>query len=333
MARFREIAFGRVVALAAGGCCLLSVALGTFTLVHVCLRAKGVERAKLGAAGLILLALGGAAGVMAVRFWKSPLPAAPIQPLAPEHMWALEDFRSDLESTEVWPQGKAGLFWWNQAARTFADKPAEGVIELQRLTVEHPGSLRFCHALIVDLLAAERLEEAKEEIARISRFPLREGTPTLLWWLWIENVADKGDPVSLEAAVGDCLGKLPVRGRLLVLDHAACRCFVRPVGSQWIGLADRFSAEALQLAPLVATVRGTRGSVLVELGRLEEAEALLLPVFEGSTKGVNRGFSALYLAIIARRRGQPQKAVRLAREARRYEPVGFVDDRLKAEGL
>ncbi|MBN9693621.1 MAG: tetratricopeptide repeat protein [Verrucomicrobia bacterium] len=333
MARLRDIAFGRLVALAAGGCCFLSVALGTFVLVHVCLRAKGVERAKLGSAGLILLALGGAAGVMAVRFWKSPLPGAPIQPLAPEHMWALEDLRRDLEATDVWPKGKAGLFWWNQAERTFADKPAAGVVELQKLTAEHPGSLRFCRALIVDLLAAERWDEAKEEIARISRLPLGEGTPTLLWWLWIENVAAKGGATALEAAVGECLWKLPARGRPLVLDHAACLCFVRPVGAQWIGLADRFSGEAFQLAPLVATIRGTRGSVLAELGRMEEAEALLLPVFEGSAGGLNRGFSALYLAIIAGRRGQQQKALRLAKEARRYEPVGFVDDRLKADGL
>jgi hypothetical protein len=335
MGRLREIAFGRLVALAAGGCCLLSVSFGAFVLVNVCFRAKGVERVKLGAASVILLALGGVAGVMAVRIWKSPLPGIPIEPLASEHMWALEDFRSDLEATDVWPQGKAGLFWWSQATRSLAEKPAERLVELQKLSAEHPGSLRFCHALIVDLLALDRLDEAKEEIDRISRYrlPLREGTSTLLWWLWIEKVAAKGDATAIEAAVGECLLELPARGHPLVLDHAACLCFVRPVGTQWIGPADRFSAEAFQLAPLVVTVRGTRGSVLVELGRVDEAEALLLPVFESSTKGVNRGFSALYLAIIARRRGQTQEAVRLAKEARRYQPIGFVDDRLKAEGI
>jgi hypothetical protein len=66
-----------------------------------------------------------------------------MEPLAPEPMWVLEDFRRDLETTEVWPEGRAGLFWWNQVARSFADKPAEGVVEMQKLTVEHPGSLRF----------------------------------------------------------------------------------------------------------------------------------------------------------------------------------------------
>lgn len=331
MGRFREIAFGRLVALVAGVCALLSSAFGALA-VRICFQAEGAAQIKLAAAALILFALGGVAGVMAVRIWKSPQPGSPMEPLAPEHMWALEDFRRDLEGTEVWPERKAGLFWWNQAARSFADKPAKGVVELQKLTVEHPGSLRFCHALIVDLLAADRSDEAKEEIDRISRLPLREGTPTLLWWLWLEKVAAKGDPTAIEAAVGECLLKLPARGRPLVLDHAACLCFIRS-GSKWIGLADRFSAEAFQLAPMVATVRGTRGSVLVELGRLDEAEALLLPVFEGSTKGVNREFSALYLAIIAGRRGQTQHAVRLAKEARRFQPVGFVNDRLKANGL
>jgi hypothetical protein len=41
---------------------------------------------------------------------------------------------------------------------------------------------------------------------------------------------------------------------------------------------DAWSEQALQLGPDIATLRGTRGAVLVELGRYEEGKALLAPL-------------------------------------------------------
>ena len=108
---------------------------------------------------------------------------------------------------------------------------------------------------------------------------------------------------------------------------------MRPVGNQLLSVADRLSERALAMAPQSPTLQGTRASVLAELGRDAEAESLLQPVFDSSPAGINRRYSALYLAIISARRGDPTRATELARIARDAEGDSYVSDRLKAAGL
>jgi hypothetical protein len=57
---------------------------------------------------------------------------------------------------------------------------------------------------------------------------------------------------------------------------------------------DAWSQQALQLGPDIATLRGTRGSVLVELGRYEEGKALLAPL-AGSQSG--NAFDAFMISV------------------------------------
>jgi tetratricopeptide (TPR) repeat protein len=308
------------------GACFLAILMGRGWL-----RSEGTVGLAIGA--IILLGLGITAWFMAVRIWKSPLPPEAVDPLAPEHMWALKEFQEDILATEEWPKNCPGYAWWNEANRRMTETPSAAVGELEQLVADHPLSVRFSHALTVNYLALGRWADARQEVKRISSGTVRDGTRTLLWWTWLETVLANGETAVAEDVIGCCLTEVPDRGKSLVLDHAACWAFMKPPGSQNLPLADRLSNEALRLAPQSATVQGTRGSVLMELGQTEEARAMLESVYRESDAPVNRGFSSLYLAIAAARRGEPLEAERYAKEARQFQPVGFVSDRLKVEEL
>lgn len=84
--------------------------------------------------------------------------------------------------------------------------------------------------------------------------------------------------------------------------------------------ADRWSEEALALAPATLTLQGTRGSVLVELGRLEEGEALLRTVWEQSASETDAAICAFYLGKAARLRGQRRQVHRWLKRAKTFAP-------------
>lgn len=331
--RFREIVWGRFIAAVAGWFGLLSLALAAYVVVRGWPIAEGKEVGQIGFLALMFLTFGIGAGILAVWTWRNPSAPRVPEAIADEHSWTMADFRRDLDETEDWPKGKPGGFWWRQASPKFAEDPARHVDELRELTVKCPRNLLFSHTLILGLIAGNQLAKAKEEIVRITRRPVYDGTATLLLWFLLEHLFSNSEPTAFETTVNECLPHLPARGRPVVLDYSACRCFMTRPELQRLDLADRFSAEAIRLAPQLVTIQGTRGSVLAELGRLDEAEALLGPVFETANPGINRAYSALYLAVIWSRRGQKGKAKEFAQEAQRNEPAGFVIDRLKAEGL
>jgi tetratricopeptide (TPR) repeat protein len=67
--------------------------------------------------------------------------------------------------------------------------------------------------------------------------------------------------------------------------------------------ADQFSAEALQHLPWVPAVTGTRGTVLVELGRLEEGIALLKKSMALHAEKQGKALNACHIALGEMRRG------------------------------
>lgn len=86
--------------------------------------------------------------------------------------------------------------------------------------------------------------------------------------------------------------------------------------------ADRWSAETLTLAPGEITLAGTRGSLLIENGRIEEGEAMLREVVARSASDLDQGIASLYLAIAAKRRGAETEAAALAEHSRALLPAG-----------
>lgn len=327
-----EIAWGRAIALVIGGFGLLSLALAAYVVVRGWPIAEGKEVGQVAFLALVFLIFGIGTGFLAVWTWRNPIAPQVPAAIADEHSWVVAEFTQDLQECDKRLRQSTGLLWrgWGPVGWAIVGKTVE---ECQRLVEKAPDSLRHSYGLIESLLSVGRTEEAKIEVMRIGTTGLRDGTRTALWERWFFEVAGGGDQSQLETAVVECLSRVSERGRVLILDQLACRCFMTRPELQRLDLADRFSAEAFRLAPHLVTIQGTRGSVLAELGRLDEAEALLGPVFENATPGINRAYSALYLAVICMRRGQTDKAREFAREARRNEPAGFVGDRLAAEGL
>ncbi len=246
-----------------------------------------------------------------------------------EHRWADEEAWLDAQEFDR----RYPVALWIRWRWPSVGDPHCPVEEWNRLTRKHPESLRLSEGLIVSLLAERRWEEAQAEIIRIQGLGLREGTRVSLWMQWLASSLDTAGENLDDATVAEALRHLSLRGQVQALDLAACRCFMRPVGSQWLGLADRLSERALALAPQLATVRGTRGAVLAELGRDVEAEQLLRPLLDSSSPGVNRSYSALYLAIVAARRGDGAAAAEFAKAVRGGEVPDDIRDRLLAAGL
>lgn len=84
--------------------------------------------------------------------------------------------------------------------------------------------------------------------------------------------------------------------------------------------ADRFSKEALEILPWNASFMGTRGAVLLALGRIEEAIELLeraMSLHEGRS---SKAICACFLAMAKKKRGNLDRALDHLAKARAFDP-------------
>ena len=84
--------------------------------------------------------------------------------------------------------------------------------------------------------------------------------------------------------------------------------------------ADNFSAHALAVMPWSALFKGTRGSVLVELGWIDEGVTLLRQALNDNPSKQHRALDACYLALAMSGNRDDRKAGRHLRRARRLDP-------------
>jgi tetratricopeptide (TPR) repeat protein len=70
-----------------------------------------------------------------------------------------------------------------------------------------------------------------------------------------------------------------------------------------IPVADDYSRRALELLPEKTTLKGTRGAILIEMGRIEEGRALLEEVFSRTESEDDKMICAFYLALANRKLG------------------------------
>jgi tetratricopeptide (TPR) repeat protein len=84
--------------------------------------------------------------------------------------------------------------------------------------------------------------------------------------------------------------------------------------------ADDFSAKALQVIPWEPAFKGTRGSVLVELDRIDEGVHLLEQAFDENVAKQNKALNVCYLALAMSRKGDYAEAARYLARARRLDP-------------
>jgi hypothetical protein len=95
--------------------------------------------------------------------------------------------------------------------------------------------------------------------------------------------------------------------------------------------ADRYSEEAMHLLPWVSIIRGTRGSVLVELGRLEEGISLLTAGNDQSEDPRSQATSECFLAIGRARQGNRDQGRGHLERARKLDPDCSVIPRAQRE--
>ena len=84
--------------------------------------------------------------------------------------------------------------------------------------------------------------------------------------------------------------------------------------------AERFSRQALGELPWLSYVRGTRGSVLIELGQIDEGVQHVEAAFRENYMGSLKALNACYLAIAFIRRGDFTKALDYIDEAKKRDP-------------
>ena len=84
--------------------------------------------------------------------------------------------------------------------------------------------------------------------------------------------------------------------------------------------ADSYSQRLLELSNHSVTARGTRGAVLIDLGRIEEGKALLNEVLAETKSVIDQEFSLVFLSIAEERLGNFELAERYAAEALAMPP-------------
>jgi Tfp pilus assembly protein PilF len=100
-------------------------------------------------------------------------------------------------------------------------------------------------------------------------------------------------------------------------------------GPELLVEADRYSDEAMKNLSWMPSIKGTRGTVLSELGRLDEAIPLLKEAMLTHEVGHNQAQNACLLAIAEARRGDLNAAQRYLEEACRQDSTCFLLERAR----
>lgn len=85
-------------------------------------------------------------------------------------------------------------------------------------------------------------------------------------------------------------------------------------------IVDRLSSQLLASENTIST-RGTRGSVLIDLGRIEEGKAMLMEVLSKTNSRIDKSYSNIFLALAAKSEGQLDRAADHALAARQIDPA------------
>ena len=145
-------------------------------------------------------------------------------------------------------------------------------------------------------------------------------TETLQESVW-PNIVNAHDPNWLLPHYREMLNRadMPPDIRPAILDSFATAVLMFDA-REYLAEADRYSRELLELKPNEWTVRGTRGSVLIELGRLDEGIAMLMAVVENDPKPFDQAIAAAYIALGELRKGNLENAAEWIQKARTFDP-------------
>jgi len=88
--------------------------------------------------------------------------------------------------------------------------------------------------------------------------------------------------------------------------------------NDWLPAADNWSYEVLLAFPDSITLRGSRGSILAELGRNAEARDLLCDVLTYTANPVDKAYSQIYLAWLDAQEGKTMSALGRVKKAKSF---------------
>jgi len=122
----------------------------------------------------------------------------------------------------------------------------------------------------------------------------------------------------------------PAAVRALMLNNVA---YVDALlgGGERLAEAERYSQEAMSLIGWLPAVKGTRGTTLLELGKIEEALVLLHESMEQADNASGKAQNACFISMGEARRGNIATSQRYLDEARKFKPDCFLLERTNNE--
>jgi hypothetical protein len=180
------------------------------------------------------------------------------------------------------------------------------------------------------LLEDHRIDEARANLLKAAE---AHGSAVDARIFWIHALLQVGRKSEAQAEI-DMLSKegVPSECRAKVLDGIACL----PIFWGHLELAEesmRYIDEAIAEEPETITLKGTKGSLLVEVGRLDEGIQMLEAVRNGSDVLIDKATSEYYLALAFFKKGDQQQARSYLKSAVAIDPVSRVRPRVAGEIL
>jgi hypothetical protein len=136
-------------------------------------------------------------------------------------------------------------------------------------------------------------------------------------WLWRLRHS-KPEPFLREVETHLNNPNLPNEARCQFLDLYATGVLMFGA-KDFLPEADRYSVELLAAKPAEWTVKGTRGSILVDLGKIEAGMAMLQNVMKNDPSEFDRAICASFLALGEIKQGHFSKAAEWIQFARRLD--------------
>lgn len=243
-------------------------------------------------------------------------------------------YNEDFETLRQVPAGGTIEWLWLQICEHNEAGDSTAALQLvEQQLAAYPTDLWLLQNQATLLGQLGRWNDAVTSYDRMRALPrLSEASRTVITALQVGVLAKTNRPDDVRRVADETLALLGEPAAKIYLLDRLCTLFIFEGHSDYLPDADAWSAAALALKPL-ATLKGTRGSILVELGRLEEAESLLRQCLTESSNPTDQGISKFYLALIAHAHGESKVAKRLAWEAWNAFPDPMIYRRINQMGL
>jgi len=209
--------------------------------------------------------------------------------------------------------------------------PNDGLLMLQAIGMKREEIIdRYCHQKIFLsrwLLKRQRLEEGRREFEEASSCGNWQMTDVSKNVFWIYLLLRTGQ---IDAARTEQNRLIADKARGSVLDALACLPLYYGY-REFIPEALGYIDTALENEPDKITLKGTKGSLLIESGSISPGMLLLKEVQEKSEEPSDQAICAYYIALACSKLGESAEAVRLLGDAKKKFPQCIVAKRIEAE--